>query len=168
MSLLNKYILRLSNNNNSSGVTLNTTNDTFTINLPDGLKNRGACNVRVVSGIVLIEDEGANRIVESNTRIFVIRSNIPSLGYDTENRSGGNTILGTGLITNEPTGQDGTEVITLESPDAGFQFTCPGLPDNLVLEKMYVDPTTQLLIPAANYTTTSLPCSITLELTFEN
>ena len=165
MNLQNKYILRLSNNNNSDGVTLNTNKDTFTINLPNVFKNRGACNVRVVSGVVQVEDiVSTNRIISTNTRVFVIRSNIPSLSYDTENRSGGNTILGTGLIISNTD----TEIITLESPDAGFQFTCPGLPDNLVIEKMFIDPTTQLLIPADKYTTTSLPCSITLELTFEN
>ena len=165
MNLQNKYILRLCNNNNTDGVTLNATNDIFTINLPNDLKNRGACNVRLVSAVVQIEDVvSTNRIVSSNTRVFVIRSNINALGYDTENRSGGNTILGTGLIL---TNAD-SEVITLESPDAGFQFTCPSLPDNLVIEKMFFDPTTQLLIAADKYTATSLPCSITLELTFEN
>jgi len=159
-----KIYMRLSNNNNADGVVLNADNDVFTINLPNNLKNRGKCYVRVMSCIAQIEDVASgNRIVPANTRVFVLRSNISMLGYDTENRASSNMILGTGIIT-----ADADEIIELSSPDAGLEFTCPSFPDEIIIEKMCYNPATQLLIRANSYTTTSLPCEVCLEVEFFN
>ena len=156
-----KIYLRLSNNNNADGVSLNADNDIFTINLPNNLKNRGKCYVRVMSCIAQIEDVASgNRITPANTRMFVIRSNMSMLGYDTENRAASNMILGTGILG------DADEIIELTSPDAGLEFTCPSLPDEIVIEKLCIDPADQELARANNYTTTSLPCEVCLQVEF--
>lgn len=157
-----KIYLRLSNNNNATGVVLNDDKDIFTINLPNNLKNRGKCYVRVMSCIAQVEDVASgNRIVPAYTRIFALRSNISMLGYDTENRASSNAILGTGII---PT--TATEVIELSSPDASLGFTCPSLPNEIVIEKLCYNAADQALDRANSYTTTSLPCEVCLELQF--
>ena len=164
MKPVDKYTLRISNSNNADGVTENTDKDIFTLTLPNGFKNRGKCYIRVVSGLIQVEDvDSGNRIVEANTRIVAVRSNISMLGYDTENRAGSNTILGTGIIEAET-----TELVFLDTPDAGFGFTSPSLPDEITIEKLYIDPDTQKFTRANNYTTTTLPCVVELEITFFN
>ena len=61
---------------------------------------------------------------------------------------------------------NGDEMLELNTPSSGYVFTCSSLPDEIVLEKLCVDPATQLLIRADAYDTTSLPCSVTLEIQF--
>ena len=162
MKSVDKYTLRISNTNDSSSITENAEKDIFTLTLPNIFKNRGRCYIRVVSGLIQVEDvDTGSRIVEANVRIVAVRSNIPMLGYDTNNQSGSNTILGTGILTS-----DTTELVNLDTPDSGFGFTCPQLPNEIVLEKLYIDPDTQQFERAKNYTTTTLPCFVELEIIF--
>ena len=165
MKAIDKYTLRISNANNSDGITESTDKSTFTINLPNNLKNRGKCYVRVVGGLIQLKatkEANNNRIIEDGTRVISLISNIPMLGYDTETRGGGNTILGTGFILD-----DNTDIVELDAPDAGFGFTCPSLPDQITIEKIYIDPDTNKYV-LANVNTLELPATIELEITFYN
>jgi hypothetical protein len=158
---MDKYILRLANSNNAAGVRNTATFEKFSIDLPNGLKNKGKCIVRVVNSTMVIEDDAAapSRIIPEDTRVVAIMSNISSLGYDTETRGSSNTILGNAIVT----GDD--KVITLTSGNDSFHFVCPSLPDVIELTKMYVDPTTNLLTEALDGTE-ALYCNITLEISF--
>jgi len=164
MKPIDKYTLRISNSNNADGIIENADADIFILTLPNNLKNRGKCYIRVVGGLIQIEDvDTGSRIVEANTRIIALKSNISMLGYDTENRSASNTILGTAIIE-----ADTTELVFLDTPDAGFGFTCPSLPDEIQIEKVYVDPDSQKFVRANQYTSTTLPCIVELEIIFLN
>jgi hypothetical protein len=158
---MDKYILRLANSNNAPGVRNTATFEKFSIDLPNGLKNKGKCIVRVVNSTMVIEDDfiPANRIIPEDTRVVAIKSNIASLGYDTESRGSSNTILGNAIVV----GAD--KVITLSSGNDSFHFVCPSLPDVIELTKMYVDPTTNLLTEVLNESE-ALYCNVTLEITF--
>ena len=81
---MDKYILRLANSNNAPGVRNTSTFEKFSIDLPNGLKNKGKCIVRVVNSTMVIEDDSVagNRIIPDDTRVVAIMSNISSLGYD--------------------------------------------------------------------------------------
>ena len=162
MKAIDKYTLRISNANNSDGITESTDKSTFTINLPNNLKNRGKCYVRVVGGLIQLKNAAGNSILAANTRVISLSSNIPMLGYDTETRGGGNTILGTGFILD-----DNTDIVELDAPDAGFGFTCPSLPDQITIEKIFIDPTTNKYV-LANTNTLDIPATIELEITFYN
>jgi len=162
MKPIDKYTLRISNANNADGITESTDKSSFTIDLPNNLKNRGKCYVRVVGGLIQLKVPGGNSIIEEDTRVISLRSNIPMLGYDTENRGSSNTILGTGFIL-----EDATEIVELDAPDAGFGFTCPSLPEQITIEKIYIDPDTNKYV-LANVNTVDLPATIELELTFYN
>ena len=77
MKPVDKYTLRISNSNNADGIIENADADIFILTLPNNLKNKGKCYVRVVSGLIQIEDvDTGNRIVEANTRIIALKSNI--------------------------------------------------------------------------------------------
>ena len=158
---MDKYILRLANSNNAPGVRNTATFEKFSIDLPNGLKNKGKCIVRVVNSTMVIEDDSvaANRIIPEDTRVVAIMSNISSLGYDTESRGSSNTILGNAIVV----GAD--KVITLSSGNDSYHFVCPCLPDVIELTKMYVAPTTNLLTEALDGTE-ALYCNVVLELTF--
>jgi len=158
---MDKYILRLANSNNAPGVRNTATFEKFSIDLPNGLKNKGKCIVRVVNSTMVIEDDSvaANRIIPDDTRVVAIMSNISSLGYDTETRGSSNTILGNAIVV----GAD--KVITLSSGNDSYHFVCPSLPDVIELTKMYVAPTTNLLTEALDGTE-PLYCNVVLELTF--
>ena len=162
MKAIDKYTLRISNANNSDGIIESADKSTFTINLPNNLKNRGKCYVRVVGGLIQLKLVGGNSILAANTRVISLSSNIPMLGYDTETRGGGNTILGTGFILD-----DNTDIVELDAPDAGFGFTCPSLPDQITIEKIFIDPTTNKYV-LANTNTLDIPATIELEITFYN
>ena len=162
MKPIDKYTIRISNTNDSDSITENTEKDIFTLTLPNIFKNKGKCYIRVVSGLIQVEDvDSGNRIIEANVRIVAVRSNIPMLGYDTNNQSGSNTILGTGILTS-----DTIELVNLDTPDSGFGFTCPQLPNAITLEKLYIDPDTQQFERAKLYNTTTLPCFVELEIIF--
>lgn len=162
MKAIDKYTLRLSNANNSDGIIESADKSTFTINLPNNLKNRGKCYVRVVGGLIQLKLVGGNSILAANTRVISLRSNIPMLGYDTETRGGGNTILGTGFILG-----DDTDIVELDAADAQFGFTSPSLPDQITIEKIFIDPTTNKYV-LANINTLDIPAIIELEITFYN
>ena len=158
---MDKYILRLANSNNAPGVRNTATFQKFSIDLPNGLKNKGKCIVRIVNSTMVIEDDAvpANRIIPEDTRVVAIMSNISSLGYDTETRGSSNTILGNAIVV----GAD--KVITLSSGNDSYHFVCPSLPDVIELTKMYVAPTTNLLTEALDGAE-PLYCNVVLELTF--
>ena len=159
---MDKYILRLSNSNNAVGVRNSPTFQTFSVDLPNGLKNKGKCIIRVVNSSMVLERtiSGAQeRIIPANTHIVVLSSNISSLGYDTETRGSSNTILGSGLILSTQ------KAITLATHNDNFQFMCPSLPDVIELTKLCVSPTTDKLVLTED-TTASLYCNVSLEISF--
>jgi hypothetical protein len=159
---MDKYILRLSNSNNAVGVRNSPTFQTFSVDLPNGLKNKGKCIIRVVNSSMILErsiNGEQKRIIPDNTHIIVLSSNISSLGYDTDTRGSSNTILGSGLVLSTQ------KAITLAAHNDSFHFMCPSLPDVIELTKLCVSPTTDKLI-LTNDTTASLYCSVTLEITF--
>ena len=169
MKPVDKYTLRISNINQAEGIIESTDKSSFTLTLPNNLKGKGKCFIRVVGGMIQLEtNTGGNRIIPNNTRIVALRSNLNFLGYDTNNRGNNASILGNAIVND-----DNTLAVELDAPDAGFGFTCLELPNEITIEKLYLNPSlvaddSQQFLPANEYTAASVPCFVELELMFYN
>lgn len=160
--IVDKYILHISNTSPTDGaVTVASDNNEFEIRIPENIRSKGKCFVKVISGNMTIEHNGGSRIVNSHTRIVTWSSNMAYLGFSTEGRSSGNAILGSALIS------AAEKVVHLDSTNLPT-FTCPQLPDILRIKKLMQGSVDINLTSANLYTTTLLPCNITLEITFDS
>jgi len=157
-----KYILRLTNTviGNEAAV-INTDKNSVSITLPAHLRNKGKCNIKVISIHIALQNATATRVVANGVNLICIRSNIRSMGHSNEN-NGFSNILGQAIIP-----ADTTRVVSID-PTEALEFTCPSLPDVIELERMcYNHAGTFNLIAAKNYTTAVVPFQVTLEITFD-
>ncbi len=157
-----KYILRLTNTTiGNESVTLNSDKNAVSIRLPANLRNKGKCNIKVISIHIALQNTTATRVVASGVNLICIRSNIRSLGHSNEN-NGFSNILGEAIIP-----ADTTRVVSIDSSEA-LTFTCPSLPDIIELERMnYSHTGTFNLVAAKNYTAAVVPFQVVLEITFD-
>ncbi len=158
-----KYLIRLTNTViGNEEADLNTDKSAVSIRLPAHLRNKGKCNVKVISIHIALQNAAAARVVANGVNLICIRSNIRSLGHSNEN-NGFNNILGEGIIA-----YDHTRAVSID-PTEAMEFTCPSLPDVIVLERMCYDHQGSFnLIAANNYTTNPVPFQIVLEITFDS
>jgi len=156
------YILRLTNSTiGNQAATLNNNNDKVSIRIPNHLRSKGKCMIKVISIHIALQNGTGTRVVANGTNIIAIRSNILQLGHSNEN-NGSNQILGSAIIP-----LDTTRAVSVDTSDA-LNFTCGGLPDIIELERMCYDPSNKFnLIAADNYTTDIVPLQITLQITFD-
>lgn len=156
------YILRLTNTViGNEAADLNSTKDKVNIRLPNHLRSKGRCMVKVVSINIALQTGTSNRVVANGTNMICIRSNLQQLGHSNEN-NGFNQILGEAIIA-----ADTTRAVSVDTSDA-LTFTCPALPDVIELERMCYDPANNFnLIAAKNFTTNVVPFQVMLEITFD-
>jgi len=157
-----KYILRLTNSvYGNQEADLNADKNAVSIRLPAHLRNKGKCNIKVISIHIALQNAAAARVVANGVNLICIRSNIRSLGHSNEN-NGFNNILGEAIIP-----ADTTRVVSIDATEA-MEFTCPSLPDVIVLERMcYNHAGSFNLIAANNYTTNPVPFQVVLEIVFD-
>ena len=156
------YILRLTNSTiGNQAATLNNNNDKVSIRIPNHLRSKGKCMIKVISIHIALQNGTGTRVVANGTNIIAIRSNILQLGHSNEN-NGSNQILGSAIIP-----LDTTRAVSVDTSDA-LNFTCGGLPDIIELERMCYDPSNKFnLIAADNFTTDVVPVQVTLQITFD-
>ena len=162
MCISDNYILRITNTSLADNViTIDNANATFKFNTPEFLIGKGKCKISVIDSSISLENaDGAGRVVVNDTHILAIRTNIPSLGYNTET-NGYNNILGSAIIS-----ADTVNVVSLDANNS-LSFTCPQLPPQILIERMQYDPVTPFkLIAANNYTAATVPMQITLSIEF--
>ena len=156
------YILRLTNTViGNESTTLNANKDKVSIRLPNHLRSKGKCSVKVISIHIALQNATSNRVVANGVNIIAIRSNILQLGHSNENNAS-NTILGSAIIP-----ADTTRAVSVDTSDA-LNFTCGSLPDVIELERMCYDHANNFnLIAANNYTTDVVPFQVTLQITYD-
>ncbi len=160
----------------------------FTINIPEDLINLGRCLVELQSGFVQVQrttvdasgniDATIGRIVPSNINALLIRTNIEQVGYSSYT-GGYNNIIGTCLLEGTVSstasqlnhGNERQYIGRVANDIAPIQkhgvFLTERLPSQLKCEKLYyTDSVNPELVPAANYTTQTLPMQMILKLTF--
>tara|TARA_R110002126_G_scaffold119876_2_gene260918 strand:- start:183 stop:692 length:510 start_codon:yes stop_codon:yes gene_type:complete len=163
MCLSESYILRLSNVShatNTNLVSLSTDKSEFTVQIPNYLRSKGKCQIKVVDIHIQIKNGTGNSIVPANAHTALIQiEGIPFLGYSNEN---GGYLNSLGEMTIDSNKND------IKLDGVGFNtFICPDLPPQITLKKMVYNPSTPFLpIPMDNYTTDVVPCIITLQLSF--
>ena len=156
------YILRLTNSViGNESADLNNNNDKVSIRIPNHLRSKGKCMVKVISIHIALQNGTGTRVVANGTNIIAIRSNILQLGLSNENNAS-NQILGSAIIP-----LDTTRAVSVDTSDA-LNFTCGSLPDVIELERMCYDPANKFnLIAADNYTTDVVPYQVTLQISFD-
>ena len=160
--LTDTYILHLANTSATpDAVSVDADKNEFSIRIPEHIRSKGKCFVKIISANMVLENNAANRIVAANTRVVVWESNISYLGFSTNGRSSGNAILGSAIIS------DAEKVVNLLSTNLPT-FTSPQLPDVIRITKKQQGPLNLNLTPASEYITNLLPCDVTLELTFDS
>ena len=162
MCKTDNYILRITNTSLSEDlIVVDNLLGTVSLRIPLILLSKGKCRVTVIdSAISLRNASGADRVVTNDTHIIALRSNISSLGFNSE--TGGNAnILGSAIIP-----ADTTNVVSLDSQNP-LSFVCMQLPAIILIERMCYDSSSPFkLIRANNYTTATVPFQVTLSINF--
>ena len=153
------YTLRIVNNPLADNVvSMSGNNDSFTFVVPENLKGRGKCRIMVSESMVALRNAASNRVIPDNAYLLAIRSNIPMLGYNNETTGGPNILAE--FISNANT-------IYAVQQQNQRTFTCPELPSQILIERMYYDELANFqLTPADNYTAAVVPLTITLQIEF--
>ena len=156
------YILRLTNSTiGNQAADLNNNNDKVSIRIPNHLRSKGRCMIKVISIHIALQNGTGTRVIANGTNIIAIRSNILQLGHSNENNAS-NQILGSAIIP-----LDTTRAVSVDTSDA-LNFTCGSLPDVITLERMCYDPSNKFnLIAADNFTTDVVPFQIVLQIQFD-
>ena len=156
------YILRLTNSTiGNQAADLNNNNDKVSIRIPNHLRSKGRCMIKVISIHIALQNGTGTRVIANGTNIIAIRSNILQLGHSNENNAS-NQILGSAIIP-----LDTTRAVSVDTSDA-LNFTCGSLPDVITLERMCYDPGNKFnLIAADNFTTDVVPFQIVLQIQFD-
>lgn len=157
-----KYILRLTNTVvGNQDARLTTKLDGLFVTVPNYLVGKGKCNIKVNDITVMLRNNpGSARVIANGTNVVCIRSNIPKLGFNTEN-NGQPNILGTAIVDT-----DDINVVKIDS-SSSYEFTCPQLPQEIFLERMCYKITTPFnLVAASNYFAAVVPFQVDLELEF--
>ncbi len=155
------YIVRITNTTLANDViTLNTAKNLASFDVPNWLRSKGKCNIQVVSSSIALQNGSDDRVLANGENIIAMRTNIPMLGFNSEN-VGLPNIIGTAIVP-----ADSTRVVALDSV-AAMEFTCTQLPPTIEVERMTYGKTSPFnLIPATNYTTNIVPFQVTLQLSF--
>ena len=157
-----KFILRLANTViGNEAPTLSNGKSSASIILPAHLRNKGRCNVKVISAFIALQNATATRVVANGVNLIALRSNIQQLGHSNENNAYSN------ILAQSTIAADTTRSVSLEASDA-LEFTCPALPDVIEIDRVCYDHANSFnLIAAKNYTTATVPFQVTLEITFD-
>ena len=157
-----KIQLRLSNvslSSNSDLVRVSADKSEYTVRIPSDLVARGKCKITVSNIFIQIKNGGGQSIVPSNSHTALIMTDgLQLLGYNNESGGNVNVLAEMGIDSNK-------NDISLNSPTPP-QFTCPILPPEITIRKMVYDPSLALPIAMNAFTTTVVPCIVTLQLEF--
>lgn len=167
MSKTNNYILRISNTplSNVTGLTFSEDNSSVSFETPEFLRKKGKCKVSVVQGVIAtgIDGNASDRLFSPNKNTFALSSNIPQLGYSTDNRAA-NTLLGTAVMS-YTTPTDSTRAVEILALGT-FTFTCPQLPPVITVQRMVIDQGSNSLIVSTNTNESLIPFQVNLDITF--
>ena len=155
------YLVRITNTTLADDViTLNTAKNLASFEVPNWLRSKGKCNIQVVSSSIALQNGTGTRVLAAGENIIAMRTNVPMLGYNSEN-AGLPNIIGSAIVPD-----DTTRVVALDSVSA-MEFTCTQLPPTIEIERMTYKSTTPFnLIAADNNNTNIVPFQVTLELSF--
>ena len=155
------YILRITNTTLADDViTLNTAKNKASFDVPNWLRSKGKCNIKVIGATIQLQNGTGNRVLANGEKTLVLRSNIPMLGYNTET-NGLPNILGQAEVNS-----NSDRIVGLDSVNS-LEFTCTQLPPTIEVERMTYSITTPFtLIPADNFTNDVVPFQITLQISF--
>jgi hypothetical protein len=144
----------------AGAISLSIDKASFTFEVPGWLRERDA-EIQLIEGVVSSRDDlTQTSCLPANTRQLVIRSNIPSISYNSEAR-GTDYILSSAVY---PTG-DLINSISLCTPKNMGKVT---LPPQITIERLVYDQTTGILKPASafNVEFKLVPMSFTFLITF--
>lgn len=155
------YIIRITNTSLATNViTLNTAKNSAKFEVPNWLRSKGKCNIKVVGAYIQLQNGGGTRVLANGEKMIVMRSNIPMLGYNTET-NGLPNVLGQAVVN-----ANSDRVVALDSVNS-LEFTCTQLPPIIEVERMTYKITADFdLQPADNFTTDVVPFQITLQVSF--
>ena len=155
------YLVRITNTTLADDViTLNTAKNLASFEVPNWLRAKGKCNIQVVSSSIALQNGTGTRVLAAGENIIAMRTNIPMLGYNSEN-AGLPNIIGSAIVP-----ADTTRVVALDSVSA-MEFTCTQLPPTIEIERMTYKSSTPFDLKAANNITADVvPFQVTLELSF--
>lgn len=158
-----RFILRCSNTViGNETPTLSNGNSSVAIILPAHMRNKGKCNVKVISGFIALQNGTAARVVANGVNLVALRSNITQLGHSNENNAYSNILVQSTIAA------DTTRAVSLESADS-LTFTCPALPDVIEIDRVCYDHANAFnLIAAKAYTAAVVPFQVVLEITFDS
>ena len=155
------YLVRITNTTLADDViTLNTAKNLASFEVPNWLRSKGKCNIQVVSSSIALQNGTGDRVLANGENIIAMRTNVPMLGYNSEN-VGLPNIIGSAIVP-----ADTTRVVALDSVSA-MEFTCTQLPPTIEIERMTYKSTTPFnLIAADNNNTNIVPFQVTLQISF--
>ena len=163
MCLHDVYVLRLANTSKSNTVnnplTLSTDKASVTIAIPDEMRKKGKCQIRVIGANINLQNgnNSATRVIPANTHIVALGWDLPVLGFDNE-------VTGPPQIFGSASDVSSKNACNLDSVDSNT-FTCLSLPQNITLTRYYYDDAGALQV-ADEYTTAVVPYQITLNIQF--
>jgi hypothetical protein len=157
MNIIDNYIVRITNTSLAAGVTISEGNSQASFETPSFLRKKGKCKITVVGGNICLVDGIARLNVDSTKTILCLNSNIPQLGYFTENR-GVNTVLGTcpTIYTGATTSEGYNVPFSNITP---LIFTCPQLPPVIEVQRMVYK---QFTLTTSGALTTNSPTIINI------
>jgi len=156
------YILRLANTGlDTQLVTTSADKSSALIKIPAELISKGKCKVEIISGYIQLEHSNGNRIIPDYGVLVGLRAEgLSVLGYDTQQQYSHPILLGMGAVDSNT--QLSTSFTAVSSPS----FTCPELPPQIKLERVFQNPATDGLDIANSYTANDTPFSCVLQIQF--
>jgi len=157
-----KIQLRLSNitlSGNADLVRVSADKSEYTVRIPSDLVARGKCKITVSNILIQIKNASSASIVPAGSHTALIMTDgLQLLGYNNEAGGNVNVLAEMGIDSNK-------NDISLNACTPPV-FTCPVLPPEITIRKMVYDPS--LVQPTAMnaFTTTVVPCVVTLQLEF--
>lgn len=156
------YILRLANTGlDTQLVTTSADESSATIKIPAELISKGKCKIEVISGFIQLEHSNGNRVVPDYGVLVGLRAEgLSVLGYDTQQQYSHPIILGMGAVDSNT--QLATSFTAVSSP----VLTCPELPPQITLTRIYQNKATTGIDIAKSYITNPTPFSCVLQIQF--
>ena len=156
------YIFRVSNvplSTDGNLATLNANKDEFTVKVPELLRKKGKCKVKVANFNIQQKNATGTSVFPSNTHTAVIAWDLPVLGYANEN-DGLPFVCASGHI-------DTNKNNVFDDAPSPSEFTCVELPPQITFSrKCYKSTSPFSLVSADNFTTDVVPMFLQLELRF--
>ncbi len=156
------YILRIANTGlDAQLVTTSTDKSSATIKIPASLISKGKCKIEVISGFIQLEHSNGNRVVPDYGNIVGLRADgLSVLGFDAQQQYSQPIVLGMASVPSNTT--TAVSFSAVSSPI----LTCPELPPEITLTRIYQNKSTAGLDIANNYTTNDTPFSCVLQISF--